>query len=75
MKRWIEIELKNSGKQTRKNYLKEATKRLNAYMKFWPKMSALSLYSSIVKVKKYLRYYLKNLLKETEKSCRKKKCM
>ena len=36
-------------------------------MKFWPKMSALSLYSSIVKVKKYSRYYLKNLLKKQKR--------
>ena len=75
MKRWIEIELKNSGKQTRKITKKEATKRLNAYMKFWPKMSALSLYSSIVKSKEILEVLPEELVKETEKSCRKKKCV
>ncbi|KAA0770601.1 UvrD-helicase domain-containing protein [Bacillus sp. TE8-1] len=73
MKRWIEIELKKFGETNEKKLLKkEATKRLNAYMKFWPKMSALSLYSSIVKSKKILEVLPEELVKETEKSCRKK---
>ncbi|CCW05473.1 uvrD/Rep helicase family protein [Bacillus sp. GeD10] len=41
-------------------------------MKFWPKMSALSLYSSIVKSKEILEVLPEELVKETEKSCRKK---
>ncbi|MGY6665060.1 HelD family protein [Bacillus cereus] len=73
MKRWIEIELKKFGETNEKKLLKkEATKRLNAYMKFWPKMSALSLYSSIVKSKEILEVFPEELVKETEKSCRKK---
>ncbi|GCF78382.1 MULTISPECIES: HelD family protein [Bacillus] len=73
MKRWIEIELKKFGETNEKKLLKkEATKRLNAYMKFWPKMSALSLYSSIVKSKEILEVLPEELVKETEKSCRKK---
>ncbi|MGX5384702.1 HelD family protein [Bacillus thuringiensis] len=73
MKRWIEIELKKFGETNEKKLLKkEATKRLNAYMKFWPKMSALSLYNSIVKSKEILEVLPEELVKETEKSCRKK---
>ncbi|MCY8954678.1 UvrD-helicase domain-containing protein [Bacillus cereus] len=73
MKRWIEIELKKFGETNEKKLLKkEATKRLNAYMKFWPKMSALSLYSSIVKSKEILEVLPEELVKETEKSCCKK---
>ncbi|PET66615.1 MULTISPECIES: HelD family protein [Bacillus cereus group] len=73
MKRWIEIELKKFGETNEKKLLKkEATKRLNAYMKFWPKMSALSLYSSIVKSKEILEVLPEELVKETEKSCHKK---
>ena len=44
-------------------------------MKFWPKMSALSLYSSILKVKEILEVLPEELVKETEKNGRKKKCM
>ncbi|MGG5766215.1 HelD family protein [Bacillus wiedmannii] len=73
MKRWIEIELKKYGETNEKKLLKkEATKRLNTYMKFWPKMSALSLYSSILKSKEILEVLPEELVKETEKSCRKK---
>lgn len=76
MKRWIEIELKKYGETNEKKLLKkEATKRLNTYMKFWPKMSPLSLYSSILKSKEILEVLPEELVKETEKSCRKKKCM
>ncbi|MEF7560057.1 HelD family protein [Bacillus thuringiensis] len=73
MKRWIEIELKKYGETNEKKLLKkEATKRLNTYMKFWPKMSALSLYSSILKSKEILEVLPEELVKETEKNCRKK---
>ncbi|MDF9486495.1 HelD family protein [Bacillus cereus] len=73
MKRWIEIELKKYGETNEKKLLKkEATKRLNTYMKFWPKMSALSLYSSILKSKEILGVLPEELVKETEKNCRKK---
>ncbi|MEK4602131.1 3'-5' exonuclease [Bacillus sp. FSL L8-0099] len=73
MKRWIEIELKKFGETNEKKlFKKEATKRLNTYMKFWPKMSALSLYSSILKSKEILEVLPEELVKETEKSCRKK---
>lgn len=73
MKRWIEIELKKYGETNEKKLLKkEATKRLNAYMKFWPKMSAISLYSSILKNKEILEVLPEGLVKETEKNCRKK---
>ena len=40
-------------------------------MKFWPKMS-LSIYSSILKSKRNTRSITEELVKETEKSCRKK---
>lgn len=73
MKRWIEIELKKYGETNEKKLLKkEATKRLNTYMKFWPKMSALSLYSSILKSKEILEVLPEELVKETEKNGRKK---
>ncbi|MCX9098157.1 HelD family protein [Bacillus anthracis] len=73
MKRWIEIELKKYGEINEKKLLKkEATKRLNTYMKFWPKMSALSLYSSILKSKEILEVLPEELVKETEKNGRKK---
>ncbi|MGF2620526.1 HelD family protein [Bacillus cereus] len=73
MKRWIDIELKKYGETNEKKLLKkEATKRLNTYMKFWPKMSALSLYSSILKSKEILGVLPEELVKETEKNCRKK---
>ncbi len=73
MKRWIEIELKKYGETNEKKLLKkEATKRLNTYMKFWPKMSALSLYSSILKSKEIFEVLPEELVKETEKNCRKK---
>lgn len=41
-------------------------------MKFWPKMSSLSIYSSILKSKEILEVLPEELVKETEKSCRKK---
>ncbi|MCU4762745.1 UvrD-helicase domain-containing protein [Bacillus cereus] len=73
MKRWIEIELKKYGETNEKKLIKkEATKRLNTYMKFWPKMSALSLYSSILKSKEILEVLPEELVKETEKNGRKK---
>ncbi|HHB1877671.1 TPA: 3'-5' exonuclease [Bacillus cereus] len=73
MKRWIEIELKKYGETNEKKLLKkEATKRLNTYMKFWPKMSALSLYSSILKSKEILEVLPEELVKKTEKNGRKK---
>ncbi|WP_242277217.1 3'-5' exonuclease [Bacillus cereus group sp. BfR-BA-01446] len=73
MKRWIEIELKKYGETNEKKLLKkEATKRLNSYIKFWPKMSSLSIYSSILKSKEILEVLPEELVKETEKSCRKK---
>ncbi|MED0940600.1 3'-5' exonuclease [Bacillus mobilis] len=73
MKRWIEIELKKYGETNEKKLLKkEATKRLNTYMKFWPKMSSISLYSSILKSKEIFEVLPEELVKETEKNCRKK---
>ncbi|WP_142332809.1 HelD family protein, partial [Bacillus anthracis] len=73
MKRWIEIELKKYGETNEKKLLKkEATKRLNSYMKFWPKMSPLSIYSSILKSKEILEVLPEELVRETEKNCRKK---
>ncbi|OPD57462.1 HelD family protein [Bacillus anthracis] len=73
MKRWIEIELKKYGETNEKKLLKkEATKRLNTFMKFWPKMSALSLYSSILKSKEILEVLPEELVKETEKNGRNK---
>ena len=44
-------------------------------MNFWPKMSPLSLYSSMLKSKEILEVLPEELVQETEKSCRKKKCM
>ena len=44
-------------------------------MKFWPKMKPLSIYSSILKSKEILEVLPEELVKVTEKSCRKKKCM
>lgn len=73
MKRWIEIELKKFGETNEKKLLKkEATKRLNTYMNFWPKMSPLSLYSSMIKSKEILEVLPEELVQETEKNCRKK---
>ncbi|PQZ57741.1 DNA helicase UvrD [Bacillus sp. MYb209] len=73
MKRWIEIELKKFGETNEKKLLKkEATKRLNTYMNFWPKMSPLSLYSSMLKSKEILEVLPEELVQETEKNCRKK---
>ncbi|MEH6976391.1 HelD family protein, partial [Bacillus pseudomycoides] len=73
IKRWIEIELKKfEGTNEKKALKKEATKRLNAYMKFWPKMSPLSFYSSMMKQKEVLEVLPEELVQETEKNCRKK---
>ncbi|RWS44801.1 DNA helicase UvrD [Bacillus mycoides] len=73
MKRWIEIELKKFGETNEKKLLKkEATKRLSTYMNFWPKMSPLSLYSSMLKSKEILDVLPEELVQETEKNCRKK---
>ncbi|MFJ8526684.1 HelD family protein [Bacillus sp. NPDC094106] len=73
IKRWIEIELKKVGETNEKKALKkEATKRLNTYMKFWPKMSPLSLYGSMMKQKEILDVLPEELVQETEKNCRKK---
>lgn len=73
MKRWIEIELKKFGETNEKKLLKkEATKRLNTYMNFWPKMSPLSLYSSMLKSREILDVLPEELVQETEKNCRKK---
>ncbi|WP_439876357.1 HelD family protein [Bacillus mycoides] len=73
MKRWIEIELKKFGETNEKKLLKkEATKRLNTYMNFWPKMSPLSLYNLIIKSKEILEVLPEELVQETEKNCRKK---
>ncbi|KFM98992.1 DNA helicase UvrD [Bacillus clarus] len=73
MKRWIEIELKKFGETNEKKLLKkEATKRLNTYMKFWPKMSPLSLYSSMMKSKEIFEVLHEELVQETEKNCGKK---
>ncbi|WP_439741499.1 HelD family protein [Bacillus pseudomycoides] len=73
IKRWIEIELKKlEGTNEKKALKKEATKRLNAYMKFWPKMSPLSFYSLMMKQKEILEVLPEELVQETEKNCRKK---
>ncbi|MES9665181.1 DNA helicase UvrD [Bacillus cereus] len=73
MKRWIEIELKKFGETNEKKLLKkEATRRLNTYMNFWPKMSPLSLYNSMIKSKEILEVLPEELVQETEKNCRKK---
>ncbi|KEK23122.1 HelD family protein [Bacillus gaemokensis] len=73
IKRWIEIELKKfEGTNEKKELKKEATKRLNAYMKFWPKMSPLSLYGSMMKQTEILDVLPEELVQETEKNCRKK---
>ncbi|MBJ8071136.1 3'-5' exonuclease [Bacillus cereus] len=73
MKRWIEIELKKFGETNEKKLLKkEATKRLGTYMNFWPKMSPLSLYSSMLKSKEILEVLPEELVQETEKNSRKK---
>ncbi|WP_410982812.1 HelD family protein [Bacillus cereus] len=73
IKRWIEIELKKfEGTNKKKELKKEATKRLNAYMKFWPKMSPLAFYSSMMKQKEILELLPEELVQETEKNCRKK---
>lgn len=73
IKRWIEIELKKfEGTNEKKALKKEATKRLNAYMKFWPKMSALSFYRAMMKQKEIVEVFPEELIQETEKNCRKK---
>ena len=43
-------------------------------MKFWPKMSALSLYSSILKSKEILEVLPEELVKETERMVVKSVC-
>lgn len=73
MKRWIEMELKKfEGTNEKKLLKKEATKRLNAYMKYWPKMSALSFYSMLMKQENLLEILPAELVQETAKNCRKK---
>lgn len=73
IKRWIEIELKKFEETNEKKVLKkEASKRLQAYMKFWPKMSPLSFYSSLMKQKEIVDMLSEDLASETEKNCRKK---
>ena len=73
VKRWIEIELKKFEDTNEKKLLKkEATKRLNTYMKYWPKMSPLSFYSTLLKQKEILEVLPEELVQETAKNCRKK---
>ncbi|WP_313890906.1 UvrD-helicase domain-containing protein [Psychrobacillus sp.] len=73
IKRWIEIELKEIEETNEKKLLKkEANNRLNAYMKFWPKMSALSFYTSLMKQKEIVELLPEELVRETEKNCLKK---
>ncbi|MFS0782052.1 HelD family protein [Bacillus sp. 1P06AnD] len=73
MKRWIEIELKKvEGTNEKKRLKKEANKRLNAYMKFWPKMSPISFYTSLMKGIEIKEVLPEGLVRETEKNGRKK---
>ncbi|MFJ7972684.1 HelD family protein [Psychrobacillus sp. NPDC096389] len=73
IKRWIEIELKKiEGTDEKKASKKEATKRLNAYMKFWPKITPLSFYSSLMKQKEIVEVLPVELVQETVKNCRDK---
>ena len=73
IKRWIDIELKKvEGTNEIKVLKKEAPMRLNAYMKFWPKMTPLSFYSSMMSQKEILEILPEELAQETEKNCRKK---
>jgi len=73
IKRWIEIELKKfEGTDEKKALKKEATKRLNAYMKFWPKITPLSFYSSLMKQKEIVEVLPAELVQETVKNCRDK---
>lgn len=73
MKRWIEMELKKIEETNEKKLLKkEATKRLSAYIKYWPKMSALSFYTSLMKQSNITNVLPDVLVQETIKNCRKK---
>ncbi|MGG0240560.1 HelD family protein [Bacillus rhizoplanae] len=73
MKRWIEMELKMISDTNKKKQLKkQATQRLNSYLKFWPKMNALSFYSMLMKQEDILCVLPTELVKETAKNCRKK---
>ncbi|WP_042351620.1 HelD family protein [Bacillus massiliigorillae] len=73
IKRWMEIELKKfEGTNEKKLLKKEANKRLNAYMKFWPKVTPLSFYTSMMKQKEIVELLPEVLVRETEKNCRKK---
>lgn len=73
IKRWIEIELKKvEGTNEKKLLKKEANIRLNAYMKFWPKLSALSFYTSLMKRKEIVELLPEGLVRKTEKNCQKK---
>ena len=73
IKRWIEIELKKvEGTNEKKLLKKEANIRLIAYMKFWPKISALSFYTSLMKRKEIVELLPEGLVRETEKNCQKK---
>ena len=75
MKRWIEIELKKYGETNEKKLLKRSNKEIEHLYEFLAKMSPLSLYSSMLKSKEILEVLPEELVQETEKSCRKKKCM
>lgn len=73
IKRWIEIELKKFESTNEKKALKkEAIKKLNTYMEFWPKMSPLSFYSLMMQHKEILEILPEELVQETSKNCRKK---
>ncbi|WP_144512315.1 UvrD-helicase domain-containing protein [Bacillus sp. FJAT-22090] len=73
IKRWIEIELKKfDGTDEKKLLKKEANNRLNAYMKFWPKMSALSFYKSLMNRPDIVELLPEELVRETAKNCQKR---
>lgn len=73
MKRWIELELKMIADPNKKKQLKkQATQRLNSYLKSWPKVNALSFYSMVMKQEDILSVLPAELVKETAKNCRRK---
>ncbi|MGG2015101.1 HelD family protein [Bacillus sp. S10(2024)] len=73
MKRWIEMELKMISDTNKKKQLKkQATQRMNSYLKCWPKVTALSFYSMLMKQENIFSVLPAEIVQETAKSCRKK---
>ncbi|GGE62011.1 DNA helicase-2/ATP-dependent DNA helicase PcrA [Priestia taiwanensis] len=76
IKRWIEIELKEVGDANRRKQLKkQATSRLTSYLKSWPKVNAMTYYSSLMQKESLEKVLPVEVINETGKNCRKKEVM